>query len=281
MMTSTKNQPSESVNKTKHFDKNKYLHGNMSKDRSLTRTFISIVIPATFIAFMSSLYVFIDQLLLTRLLPLSNTFENMVGQVEYQNFLNYVSQLNATGIGANLTQYSTALIVRNVITYSTPLTIIIASFCTFISNGTSLYFAKEKGKKIDNHSGNAWCTGFYTVIFVYIGFAAIFASSLNGILYLQHGDPYGQLIKGEELIHQACNKTGLPFDTVFLCLKNVYNKATDLTILYSKQYGYILIGGFILMLYNSFLADLLVAEGFSINIIVATIATNILNIILD
>ena len=35
------------------------------------------------------------------------------------------------------------------------------------------------------------------------------------------------------------------------------------------------------MLYSSFLANLLVAEGFSINIIVATITTNILNIILD
>ena len=35
------------------------------------------------------------------------------------------------------------------------------------------------------------------------------------------------------------------------------------------------------MLYSSFLANLLVAEGFSINIIVATITTNVLNIILD
>ena len=281
MTTSIKNQSSQSVNKKQHFDKNKRRHKDVFKDVSLNRAFISIVIPATFVALMSSLYVFIDQLLLTRLLPLSNTFENMVGQAEYQNFLDYVSKLNATGIGVNLTKYSTALIVRNVITYSTPLTIIIASFCTFISNGTSLYFAKENGKKIDNHSGNAWCTGFYIVIFVYIGFVAIFASSLNGILYLQHGDPYGQLIKGQELIHQACDKKGLPFDTVFLCLKNVYNKATDLTMQYSREYGYILIGGFILMLYNSLLADLLVAEGFSINIIIATVVTNVLNIILD
>ena len=96
---------------------------------------------------MSSLYIFVDQLLLTRLLPLSNTFENMVGQVEYQNFLDYVSKLNATVIGVNLTKYSTALIARNVITYSTPLAIIIATFCTFISYGTSLHFAKENGKK--------------------------------------------------------------------------------------------------------------------------------------
>lgn len=203
---------------------------------------------------MSALYIFIDEMLLARLVPLSNTFENMITGVSssYNDFINYVDKLNNSGLGVVLTKYSTSLIVRNAITYVTPISLVIIAISQFISNGSSLYFTKVNGEKLNNSARQAWCSSFYFVLIVYAIFAGIFAPALNTILHFEHGNPYAELMKGESLINQACNKIGLPFDTVFPCLQKVYSKATDLTMLYSKQYGYIVIGGVILMLYSCF-----------------------------
>ena len=276
------NHTDHNIHNQKIFTK-KSKYKSLWEDRSLLRIFMAIIIPTTFLSFMSAIYIFIDELLLVRLVPLSNTFENMITGVDssYNDYINYVEKLNNSGLDVVLTKYSTTLIVRNVITYVSPISLVIVAISQFISGGSTLYFANVNGKTIHNNAGQAWCTSFYFVLIVYIIFAGIFASVLNTILRFEHGDPYAELMKGEKLIIQACNKIGLDFNTVFPCLQKVYSKASDLTMLYSKQYGYIVIGGVILMLYNSLLSGMLIAEGYSTNIIIVSIISNVINIVLD
>ncbi len=271
------------INNQKDFFNKKKQHKSIWDDHSLLRIFVAIIIPTTIITFMSALYIFIDELLLTRLVPLSNTFENMItgAGTSYNDYIDYVDKLNNAGLDVYLTKYSTTLIVRNAITYFAPLALIIVAFSQFVFAGSSLYFAKVNGKTINNNAGQAWCTSFYFVLIIYVIFAGIFSVALNSILHFEHGDPYAELMKGQDLIFQACNKTGLDFNTVFLCLQKVYSKASDLTMLYSKEYGYIVIGGLILTLYSSLLSGLLIAEGRSVNIIIAIVVSNTINIFLD
>ena len=107
------------INNQKDFFNKKKQHKSIWDDHSLLRIFVAIIIPTTIITFMSALYVFIDELLLTRLVPLSNTFENMItgAGTSYNDYIDYVDKLNNAGLDVYLTKYSTTLIVRNAITY--------------------------------------------------------------------------------------------------------------------------------------------------------------------
>ena len=78
---------------------------NIWEDHSLLRIFVTVIVSTTIITFMSALYIFIDEMLLARLVPLSNTFENMITGVgsSYNDFINYVDKLNNSGLGVVLT----------------------------------------------------------------------------------------------------------------------------------------------------------------------------------
>lgn len=81
---------------TKRFFTKRKQHKNIWEDDSLLRIFVAVIIPTTIITFMSALYIFIDEMLLTPLVPLSNTFENMITGVgsSYNDYINYVEKLN-------------------------------------------------------------------------------------------------------------------------------------------------------------------------------------------
>ncbi len=98
------------------------------------------------ISLMTSLYVFSDQIIMANLIPNYKPFENLVGQVEYNDYLRYVSALQSTGIGLNLTEYNSQLIVRNAVTNITPITVFINAATLLVANGTSTNFSKMNGK---------------------------------------------------------------------------------------------------------------------------------------
>lgn len=122
------------INNQKNFFNKKKQHKSIWDDHSLLRIFVVIIIPTTTITFMSALYVFIDELLLTRLVPLSNTFENMItgAGTSCNDYIDYVDKLNNAGLDVYLTKYSRTLIVRNAITYFAPLALIIVAFSQFV-----------------------------------------------------------------------------------------------------------------------------------------------------
>ena len=112
----------------------------------IIKSVLIISLPSMIIALMTSLYVFSDQIIMANLIPNYKPFENLVGQVEYNDYLRYVSALQSTGIGLNLTEYNSQLIVRNAVTNITPITVFINAATLLVANGTSTNFSKMNGK---------------------------------------------------------------------------------------------------------------------------------------
>ena len=111
----------------------------------IIKSVLIISLPSMIIALMTSLYIFSDQIIMANLIPNFKPFENMIGP-DYQQFLEYISKLNATGIGLNLTEYNSQLIVRNAVANSAPITVLINAATLLIANGTSVNFSKMNGR---------------------------------------------------------------------------------------------------------------------------------------
>ena len=103
----------------------------------IIKSVLIISLPSMIIALMTSLYVFSDQIIMANLVPHFKPFENLVGQTEYNDFLKYLVALKSTGIGLNLTEYNSQLIVRNAVANITPITVFINAATLLVANGTS------------------------------------------------------------------------------------------------------------------------------------------------
>ena len=247
----------------------------------IIKSVLIISLPSMIIALMTSLYVFSDQIIMANLIPNFKPFENLVGQVEYNDYLKYVSALQSTGIGLNLTEYNSQLIVRNAVTNITPITVFINAATLLVANGTSTNFSKMNGKLNTKGAQNLWSIGFYCNIITCGITMILLFSTCHLLVQLENGNPLKQLANASSSIKQACQIAGLSFDDVYTTLEDVYVKANDMILSYSCNYSYIIISGMILSMFSSYLSLLIISECKQKMVVIAAIVSNLINLLFD
>lgn len=247
----------------------------------IIKSVLIISLPSMIIALMTSLYVFSDQIIMANLVPHFKPFENLVGQTEYNDFLKYLVALKSTGIGLNLTEYNSQLIVRNAVANITPITVFINAATLLVANGTSTNFSKMNGKLNTKGAQNVWSIGFYSNIII-CGITMILLFSICHLLVqLENGNPLKQLTSATSSIKEACQIAGLHFEDVYPTLEDVYMKANDMILSYSCSYSYIIIGGMMLSMFSAFLSLLIISEGKQKMVVIAAVVSNLINLLFD
>ena len=246
----------------------------------IIKSVLFISFPSMIIALMTSLYIFSDQIIMANLIPNFKPFENMIGP-NYQIFSEYVEKLNATGVGVNLTLYSSQLIVRNAVANSAPITILINAVTLLVANGTSTNFSKMNGKLNTKGAQKVWSIGFYCNIVVSVITMIFLYSICQLLVQLENGNSLRQLTNASSSIEQACQISGLNFDEVYPLIEHVYTKANDMIISYSCNYVHIIIGGTMLSMFSAFLSLLIISEGKQKMVVIAAVVSNLLNLLLD
>ena len=246
----------------------------------IIKSVLIISLPSMIIALMTSLYIFSDQIIMANLIPNFKPFENLVGP-DYQKFLEYVTKLNGTGIGLNLTLYNSQLIVRNAVANSAPITVLINAATLLVANGTSTNFSKMNGKLNTKGAQKVWSIGFYCNIIVSVITMIFLFSVCQLLVQLENGDPLKQLTNASSSIKQACQIAGLNFDYVYPLIEHVYTKANDMIMSYSCNYSYIIISGAMLSMFSAYLSLLIISEGKQKMVVIAAVVSNLLNLLLD
>jgi len=152
----------------------------------LWKTILRVIGAALIISFVQGLYLFVDQLLITKLIPENINFsENMLYSPVSFEFM----QQNQLIMSA----YSTSSIIRTVNSICNPILNINNGIALTLGISIAMNFSKTLGKKEYDKAKNIWRSGFYTTIIssflisaVMIGFSfLILPSEINTIKVLK------------------------------------------------------------------------------------------------
>ncbi|MDE7434142.1 MAG: hypothetical protein K2M43_03440 [Mycoplasmoidaceae bacterium] len=112
----------------------------------ILKTILIVALPSIVVALMSSLYAFIDQIMMVNLIPTVITNKSMFGN-DYQQFVNLVNKLRTdkTINASFLNVITVTSVVRTAIAYSAPITVFINAASLLIANGTAVNFSKSSG----------------------------------------------------------------------------------------------------------------------------------------
>lgn len=249
-------------------------------ESNIFKAVIIISIPSMIISLMTALYTFSDQLLMTNLIPKLRPFENSFSAFGFETFQNYIDQLNNTHI-VTLTSYTSALIVRNAVASTAPITVAIGAFGVLVGNGTSIAISKMNGKKNTLGAEKSWAIGFYSNFALGLFATVLICTLVKPLINLENGDILGSLSHSKENIKDAASKCGLPFNEVYRVLEEGYTKANHLILNYAYDFSYILAGGMIASMFAAFLPLLIITEAKQKIVLLAAILSNLLNLLLD
>ena len=108
-------------------------------DTPILKTILIVALPSIVVALMSSLYAFIDQLMMVKFIPSVLTNNEMFGG-------DYATYINArNGNEGSISLIDVTSVVRTAIAYSAPITVVINAASLLIANGTAVNFSRSSG----------------------------------------------------------------------------------------------------------------------------------------
>ncbi len=235
-------------------------------DTPILKTILVVALPSIVVALMSSLYAFIDQLMMVKFIPSVLTNNEMFGH-------DYLTYINARIGNENfISLIDVTSVVRTAIAYSAPITVVINAASLLIANGTAVNFSRSSGSINKDLSKKSWALGFYmNLIF----------SIIITLLLLILVDIWMKFESGNSLQDSIDKLPTTLSESERNAVISVYTTAFNQIHKFSIQYSYIISAGTIFSMYTSFLSLLIISEGKQTIVTCGAILCNLLNILLD
>ncbi len=235
-------------------------------DSPILKTILVVALPSIVVALMSSLYAFVDQLMMVKFIPDVLSNDQMFGpnysvysQVQ-QAYSEQISLINVTSV------------VRTAIAYSAPITVVINAASLLIANGTAVNFSRSSGSTNKDLTRRSWALGFYMNLLFSIIITILLLSLIEVWMKFESGNSLQDSINNLPSQLSQDQK-----DAVI----SVYTTAFDQTHKFAIQYSYIISAGTIFSMYTSFLSLLIISEGKQTIVTCGAIVCNLVNILLD
>ncbi|WP_412031922.1 MATE family efflux transporter [Malacoplasma muris] len=233
---------------------------------SVFKSLNKIVFLAVVVSLATGIYVFVDQILMVRILPLNpifkdETFFDFAYNSQWKQAIDIIrtQQLNI--------QTSVASIIRTSISLSSPLTLICTAITLMLGLGISINYSKMLGKQDYTKAKVVWNNGFFLTLITSLVTSAI----LIGLTF------FVVPIQSKTTNIDSFNLTG----NDKILVQDFVNYCRDLSITWAKEYALILIGFNVFNCFTMVFISLLNSEGKN-GIPTAFILTaNVINIGLD
>ncbi len=244
------------------------------EDTSIFKSLFKIVTLAIIVSIATGIYVFVDQILMVRIIPLNHNFsqENVFGA----NQFNEIKNLLATHANKmeSVPSLSVSSIVRTSISLSSPLTLICTSISLLLGLGTSITYSKYLGKKDYKKATLTWSNGFYNTLVTSLITSAILIGLTFILIPIQANNTSAKKLITPQFISQWKRDE-------ITKLQNFLDYTRNLSINWAIQYSLIIIGFNIFNNYIMLFISLLNSEGKNAIPTVFILISNILNIALD
>ncbi|MEG1151047.1 MAG: MATE family efflux transporter [Malacoplasma sp.] len=236
---------------------------------SLIKSLSKVIFLSILVSFATGIYVFVDQIMMTRLIPLNHSFN--MNEIFGTNVINEIKGYIETYKLPISVEMSS--IIRTANSLSAPFIQIGMAIALLLGLGTSISFSKALGKRDKDQINNIWSNGFYTTII-----AGIISSAIV-ILISTYMIPF-QANNGSNALnlHDLIDK---PTDFELQRIQEFLNKSRDLSIKYATNYTYMSIGFNAFNCMSILFVSLLNSEGKNLWPTILIIAANVFNIIFD
>lgn len=235
-------------------------------DTPILKTILIVALPSIVVALMSSLYAFIDQLMMVKFIPSVLTNNEMFGG-------DYATYIKArTGNEGSISLINVTSVVRTAIAYSAPITVVINAASLLIANGTAVNFSRSSGSTNKDLTKRSWALGFYMNLMF---------SIIITLLLLALVDTWMKFESGNSLQDSINNLPSTLSEAERNAVISIYTTAFDQTHKFAIQYSYIISAGTIFSMYTSFLSLLIISEGKQTIVTCGAILCNLINILLD
>ncbi|EXU60602.1 MATE family efflux transporter [Mycoplasma mycoides] len=248
-----------------------------------------VAIPSLLASLMVGLYSFIDQIFILQFVPkYSNVFGNMNSEImKYLDlslhnlttndlFKSYNEMLDAYNQQAGMLNASKLTVINSntIVSISTasfaPLTIFSNAIVYLVPVGSSIYYTKCIGKRLEKTGKNLWATMFWVCIMLsifssFLSFIAIWSGLIDKIAGVTQIDP------------NIASRANIDV----LRLQDFYNAAHKLSVQWAKQYVYIYASATILNSLTLYLSYFIRSEGYNTYVMFCAIVANLINIGLD
>ncbi|QVK01706.1 hypothetical protein I7636_03085 [Mycoplasma mycoides subsp. capri] len=248
-----------------------------------------VAIPSLLASLMVGLYSFIDQIFILQFVPkYSNVFGNMNSEImKYLDlslhnlttndlFKSYNEMLDAYNQQAGMLNASKLTVINSntIVSISTasfaPLTIFSNAIVYLVPVGSSIYYTKCIGKRLEKTGKNLWATMFWVCIMLsifssFLSFIAIWSGLIDKIAGVTQIDP------------NIASRANIDV----LRLQDFYNAAHKLSVQWAKQYVYIYASATILNSLTLYLSYFICSEGYNTYVMFCAIVANLINIGLD
>lgn len=236
-------------------------------DSPILKTILIVALPSVVVALMSSLYAFIDQIMMVKLIPAVMSNNQLYGN-QYEQFLS-IQELHPDLI----TKFNVTDVVRTAIAYSAPITVFINAASLLIANGTAINYSRSSGSTNKDMVRKSWSLGFYMNLFFSVIITVILLALIEVWMKFEAGHTLQNSLN-------SIKDLGLS-DSDYSIVKSVYEISFNQTHKFATQYSYIIASGTIFSMYTSFLSLLIISEGKQVMVTCGAIICNLINILLD
>lgn len=248
------------MEKNKNIDSVTKLFENKSIFKSLNK----VVFLAVVVSLATGIYVFVDQILMVKILPLNTQWSNGV----LDPWKDTIKLIEDNNININT---SISSIIRTAISLSSPLTVACTAITLMLGLGISINYSKSLGKKDFDLSKRIWNNGFFLTIVVSIVTSVI----LIGLTYVvipaqSKTTDLTLLVKDKGLTTQQINQ-----------IQSFVDFTKNESILWAEDYSALLIGFNIFNCATMVFISLLNSEGKNGIPTIFILAANIINIAFD
>lgn len=262
-----KNNEVDDVNKTfDSFDSKFKSTIKLFEQTSLIRALTKVIFLSILVSFATGVYVFVDQIMMTRLIPLNPSFDinKIFGSA---NVIKLEELIILYKLPISLDMSS---IIRTANSLSAPFVQIGMAIALLLGLGTSISFSKALGKRDKDKISQIWSNGFYTTIVAAIISSAIVIAISTFMIPFQakNGNSSFDLSK-------------IVIESDRVMVQNFLDKSRDLSIQYAIDYTYMSIGFNVFNCLSLLFVSLLNSEGKNLWCTILIIVTNVFNILFD
>lgn len=240
---------------------------------SIFKSLFKIVFLAIVVSLASGIYVFADQILMVKLLPINPHYNSQ--DVFGENY-KAIEIIKDKGLDQYINT-DVASVIRTAISLSSPLTVVCTAITLLLGLGISINYSKMLGKKDYQKAKETWSNGFFLTLFFSIGTSIILCLINEPIINAQ-----SKSTNLNQILSQINNsKSIIISDSEIKEINNFLSKSQNLSLTWANNYSYVLLSLNFLNAYTMVFISLLNSEGKNGIPTIFIILANIINVGLD
>lgn len=244
------------------------------ENTSIFKSLFKIVTLAIIVSLATGIYVFVDQILMVRIIPLNHYFSqsNVFGNEQFESIKKLIDEKSQ--MMESIPSLAVSSIVRTSVSLSSPLTLICTAISLLLGLGTSIAYSKDLGKKDYKKATLTWSNGFYNTLITSLITSAILIGLTFILIPVQANQTNAEKLIGDQYLSKW-NQSEIN------TLQNFLNYTRNLSINWAVQYSLIIIGFNVFNNYIMLFISLLNSEGKNAIPTAFILISNVLNIALD